>query len=91
MPSDNSTNALVEAISEIGKLGQVLNSDELRESMHQIGSLLSPGRNLPEQPKDQRKRLCPIVSCCKCHAHNVTLYTYGDKRICKKCKKELEP
>ena len=83
-------NTLVEAISQIGKLGQTLNSDELRDSMKQMGNLLVPKTRAPEQPKDPRKRLCPVVCCCKCGAHTKTLYSYVDRKICKECRRKEE-
>ena len=86
-PNSFSSDSLAEAIRALGGIGSNQNLSNLRDCFSQMNAVLKP--SAPEQPKDPRKRLCPVVQCYKCHATNVTLYIYGDRRICKKCKKEL--
>ena len=82
--------SLVEAVRALGGVGSNQSLDGLRDCFSQLGTILRPKEPPIEQPKDPRRRLCPLVYCCKCHKTNVTLYIYGDKRICKKCRKEMK-
>lgn len=86
-PIESNYNALVEAISGIGKASEQFNASELKESIQQMGALFNSTK--PDKPKNPRRRLCPVVCCCKCGKHNKTLYKYGNKKICKDCRKEV--